>query len=358
MKAFEVDERIAHAETPPGEAYCSQSVFNAEIDSIFSRSWLGVPAVSDALSWVEPFQLLPGAMDESLVFTRDAKGTEAILSNVCTHRGMQLSCEPRNAKRLRCMYHGRRFSMSGALEAAPGFDGAEDFPRPQDDLASLPLEYFGPIAFTAIQPTLDFATWLAPVKSWMRGLDVSALRFKADETKRYRVAANWKLYLDNYLEGFHIRTVHRSLAAALDVNGYETRLLSHGSLQIGRVNADEPALKLADDHPLAGERIGALYFHLFPNTLINVYPWGLSINHVNPISVDQTEVIFRSYYWDESLRDQGAGADLHRVELEDEAVVEAVQKGIRSRLYTRGRYAPKQEEAVHHFHRLWVGQVQ
>ena len=358
MTGFELDPRIAHAATLPGEAYCDEQVYSREMDRIFARSWVGIPPLGSEIGWVQPFLLLPGALDESLVLTRDENGEEALLSNVCTHRGMQLSCEARSAKRLRCTYHGRRFSLSGALEAAPGFEGAENFPSKSDDLPRLPLERLGPIPFTAVAAKDGFEDWMAPVRLWMRGLCLDSLRLKDEETQRYQVAANWKLYLDNYLEGFHIPTVHKSLAAALDVAGYETVVLEQGSLQIGRVGPGEPALPLADDHPLAGQHVGALYFHLFPNTLVNVYPWGISVNHVNPVSAAQTEVIFRSYYWDETLRDQGAGADLHRVELEDEAVVEAVQKGIRSRLYTRGRYAPQQEQAVHHFHRWWVTQIQ
>ena len=358
MSVFEIDDRIAAATTLPKEAYCSGALFAEEVERIFARSWLGVSPMPDHHSWIEPFQLLPGALNESLVFTRGLDGRESILSNVCTHRGMQLSCEARSGKRLRCVYHGRRFELSGKLEAAPGFEGADAFPSPADDLPSLPVERLGPMMFTALDSSSPFEHWIEPVRSWMSGLPIDQLSLRSDETRRYSVSANWKLYLDNYLEGFHIPTVHKSLAAALDVGGYETVLTDYGSVQIGRVGSDSTALNLSADHPLATERVGALYFHLFPNTLINVYPWGVSINHVNPVAVDQTEVIFRSYYWDETLRDQGAGADLHRVEMEDECVVEAVQEGIRSRLYTRGRYAPLHEQAVHHFHRIWSELIQ
>jgi choline monooxygenase len=98
--------------------------------------------------------------------------------------------------------------------------------------------------------------------------------------------------------------------------------------------------------------VAAYYWWLFPNTMFNIYPWGLSINVVRPLAVDRTRVSFIAYVWDDSKLDQGAGSSLDRVEREDEAVVEAVQKGIRSRLYNRGRYSPKRETGTHHFHRL------
>jgi choline monooxygenase len=86
--------------------------------------------------------------------------------------------------------------------------------------------------------------------------------------------------------------------------------------------------------------------------MLNFYPWGLSLNLVLPEGIDRTRVTFRSYVRDAALLDRGAGSGLDRVEAEDEAVVQAVQKGVRSRFYRRGRYSPSRERGVHHFHRL------
>jgi choline monooxygenase len=86
--------------------------------------------------------------------------------------------------------------------------------------------------------------------------------------------------------------------------------------------------------------------------MLNVYPWGLSVNVVEPLGLDRTRVRFRSYVRDAALLEQGAGAALDTVEHEDEAVVAAVQRGVASRFYGRGRYSPARERGVHHFHRL------
>jgi choline monooxygenase len=94
------------------------------------------------------------------------------------------------------------------------------------------------------------------------------------------------------------------------------------------------------------------YFWLFPNLMLNFYPWGLSVNVVKPLGPERTRVSFLTYVHDESLRGTGAGGDLHRVEMEDEEVVESVQRGVRSRLYDRGRYSPRRETGTHHFHGL------
>ena len=105
----------------------------------------------------------------------------------------------------------------------------------------------------------------------------------------------------------------------------------------------------ACDH---GQRVAAYYWFVFPNLMLNFYPWGLSLNLVAPEAPDRTRIAFRSYVWDASMLETGAGAALDRVEMEDEAIVEAVQRGVRARFYRGGRYSPARERGVHHFHRL------
>lgn len=131
----------------------------------------------------------------------------------------------------------------------------------------------------------------------------------------------------------------------------------HASLQLGIASGGEHTFDLPADSPDAGSAVAAYYFWVFPNLMINVYPWGISLNIVRPLAVDRTKVSFISYVWDETKIAHGAGAALDRVEREDEAIVEAVQRGVRSRYYDRGRYSPTREQGVHHFHRLYLEQM-
>ena len=263
----DIHERLARAETPPGAAYCDASTFSKEIEKIFARQWLSVPSPPSRPNSVHPFRLLPRVLDEPLVLTRDKAGNAYCVSNVCTHRGMLVACESGPSRKLRCGYHGRRFALNGVLESAPGFEGAECFPRTEDDLPELSLRRWGPMYFTALDPVQSFDEWLRPLTPWLDFLDPDTLSFDPEATLRFEVQANWKLYLDNYLEGFHIPTVHKSLAAALDVGGYRSECLNGGSVQIGMASEGTPALELDASHPLYGHRVAALYFHLF-NTLI------------------------------------------------------------------------------------------
>jgi choline monooxygenase len=131
--------------------------------------------------------------------------------------------------------------------------------------------------------------------------------------------------------------VHKGLNEIVDYGTYTTELFRYSSLQIG-----------FDD----SGRIAGRYLFVFPNMMFNFYPWGLSINVVEPITPARTRIKYLTYVSDESKLGTGAGGDLHRVEIEDESVVESVQKGIRSRYYDRGRYSPTREQGTHHFHRL------
>jgi choline monooxygenase len=111
---------------------------------------------------------------------------------------------------------------------------------------------------------------------------------------------------------------------------------------------NEPGISLSQ----IGQIFAAFYYWLFPNLMMNFYPWGVSVNVVYPLGPERTKVSFFSYVWDKDRQSSGVGADLHRVEMEDEEVVESVQRGVRSRLYNRGRYSPRREVGTHHFHKL------
>ncbi len=341
-----VDEDITRAETLPGEAYRSEALHARILERVFAPSWQLAPDAAElgaAAGNVVPFLLLPGALDEPLLMVRDG-ATLRCLSNVCTHRGALLCDEPCAATSLRCRYHGRRFALDGKLTHAPEFDGARDFPAARDHLPSLPVARFGPLVMTSLQPACDAATLFDPLRRRLGSLPVDALVLDPESVRDYDVAANWMLYVDNYLEGLHIPFVHPSLSQALDFGAYRTELDARGTTQIG-------IAKKGDDC-FDGSDVAAWYFWLFPNLMLNFYPWGLSLNLVMPFSVNATRVHYRAYVLDESRRGRGAGSGLDRVEHEDEAVVESVQRGIQSRLYRRGRYSPTRETGVHHFHRL------
>jgi choline monooxygenase len=351
---FSIDPDIAVASTPPSRLYTAADVFDSQRESVFARSWQ-FAAHTECVrlpNQVHPLTLLEGCLDEPLLLTRDAGDRVHCVSNVCTHRG-NLVCENPGIERgLRCRYHGRRFGLDGRFLSMPEFEATRNFPSPADDLPRLPLEAWGPLLFTGIRPATAFGDWIEPLRRRVGWLEQPDLRFDASRSRDYLVACNWALYCENYLEGFHIPFVHGGLSEVIDYGSYRTELYAHASLQVGASRGGQAAFEPPPDSPDAGQAVAAYYFWLFPNLMLNFYPWGLSLNIVRPLSVDRTRVSFLTYVRRPELLDRGAGSGLDRVEREDEAIVEAVQRGVRSRLYDRGRYSATRETGTHHFHRL------
>jgi len=234
----------------------------------------------------------------------------------------------------------------------PEFEGVDNFPSPADDLRALKLSNWGPLLFGSLCSSNSLDQVLAHAKSRLGWLPLNEFRPAPARTRDYLVRAHWALYVDNYLEGFHIPFIHAALSQELSVEDYGYELFEHGNLQLGKGKSGDSCFDLPKDSPDYGERIAAYYYWLFPNTMLNFYPWGLSINVVKPLGPDLTRVSFIPYVWREELIGSGVGAELDRVEREDEAVIELVQKGVKSRFYNRGRYSPTQEVGTHHFHRL------
>src|SRR6266850_1539558 len=351
---FTIDPDIRVAKTLPARVYADPTLFHSQRDRVFARTW-HYAAFDDAVKvagQVLPFILLPGTLDEPLLLTRDASDQVRCLSNVCTHRGTLVVEGPGHETQLRCRYHGRRFTLDGKFHSMPEFEGTKDFPSKSDDLPEVPLDSFERFLMISLAPTAALVNVVGGMRKRLSGLPFDRLVYDAATARDYLVSANWALYVDNYLEGFHIPYVHNSLAETLDYGAYAVELERFAVLQLGIAKPAEPAFTLPATHPDAGRQIAAYYYWIFPTTMFNVYPWGISVNVITPLAVDRTRVSFLPFVWDESARERGAGAGLDRVEREDEAIVEAVQRGVRSRLYDRGRYSATRETGVHHFHRL------
>lgn len=358
--AFEVEDDIERAHTLPAEVYADPSYFELARERVFARSWQFVTDLDHLKTpgQLFPWTMLEGCLDEPLLLTRDADERLHCLSNVCTHRGNLVVESEGRAQVLRCRYHGRHFGLDGRFRSMPEFEGAIDFPSESDNLPRVPLGRWEKLVFASLAPAFPWEELIGPVRDRLGWLPLTEFLFDAASSRDYLLRANWALYCDNYLEGFHIPYVHPELARTLDYSAYRTEVYAYSSLQLGIAASGEEAFDLPAASPDYGQRIAAYYFWLFPNTMLNFYPWGLSINVVTPLAADRMRVAFRSYVWDPAGVGRGAGGALDRVERQDEDIVEQVQKGVRSRLYRRGRYSPEREIGVHHFHRLLAGLLQ
>jgi choline monooxygenase len=353
MTRYSIDADIALAETLPGSFYHDRDTFEACRERVFARSWqwLGELADVGATLSLSPRTIAPGHLDEPVFLARDGEGVLRCLPNVCTHRGNLLVTKPCSARDIRCAYHSRRFDYSGRMTFMPEFDGAQDFPREADHLKPLAFGQWRDFGFAAIESAPPFDSVFADLRAATDGLWPKGLIADPDSSRDYVVAANWALYVENYLEGFHIPHVHPGLKATVEVSNYRTRCHAWSVRQTAWAKDGETAFAEGD---FAGEngRIAADYWWIYPNLMLNFYPWGLSVNVVLPEAIDRTRVRFFCFVADPALRNTGAGSALEQVEMEDEAIVEAVQRGTASRFYGRGRYSPTMETGTHHFHRL------
>lgn len=350
-----IDNDIRRAHTLPSSFYSDPSYFELAREKIFARSWQFVTD-SDRVKvpgTVLPWTLLPGYIDEPILFTRDDSDRLHCLSNVCTHRGNLLVEGECHSQALRCRYHGRRFGLDGCFLSTPGFEKALDFPSAADNLPQIPFgTLFDKFMFAAINPAFELDELIGDMKRRLSWMPFDEFKFEQALSRDYLVQANWALYCDNFLEGFHIPYVHPALAAALDVRDYRYELYPYGNLQIGTAASPGDAFDLPASSPDHGQLIAAYYYSLFPNMMFNFYPWGLSVNVVVPLAVNRSKVSYYTYVWDRSKMDIGAGANVDRTEREDEDIVEKVQIGVKSHFYTRGRYSPEHEQGVHQFHQF------
>jgi choline monooxygenase len=166
---------------------------------------------------------------------------------------------------------------------------------------------------------------------------VDQLRFA--ERRDYIVNCNWKVYVDNYLEGYHLPAAHPALYRAVDYAQYRVDTYRYYSSQFA-------PLRLGD----GGH---ALYYWIFPNFMLNFYPDNISSNIILPMGHEKTLTIFEWFaYGDNPVLRPEAIAFSDEIQREDIRICEAVQKGLESRSYTQGRFSVKREGGVHHFHLL------
>jgi choline monooxygenase len=345
MSIFEISPKIQEANTLSSEFYTDEKYFKASKEKIFARSWQYV-GTADESNNLNPFNIL----DTPLVLSRNGERVRCF-SNVCTHRGAILVENECQANGIRCRYHGRRFDLDGKFLTMPEFENVANFPSEKDDLQQISSDIWGKFVFASLNPANPFEDVFSEMKTRLNWLDLQQFSLAPEYSRDYSVKAHWALYCENYLEGFHIPFVHPALNNLLDYGDYSTELFRFSNLQLGIAKDGEAAFDLPETAPDFGKRVGAFYFFVFPNLMFNFYPWGLSLNVVEPINAAETRVKFLTYIFDQA-KFGNADEALHQTEMEDEAVVESVQQGIRSRFYESGRYSPTREQGTHHFHRL------
>jgi choline monooxygenase len=321
-----------------------------ERKAVFGNTW---QAVGRADQVAEPGRFFTADLaGEPILVTRDGEGVLRAFFNVCRHRAAQVCPEAEgHVSRFRCRYHGWTYDLTGRLRGTPEFDGVDDFCKEDNGLVAMAVGVWGPLVWVHLgsnpQPLSDL---LAPLTRRTNDLGLEKLCFVA--RKEYRLACNWKVLVDNYLDGgYHVNTVHPGLAGVLDYSKYRTEIDGATSVQIS-------PLKSSTDEVAAvrgGEN--AYYWWVFPNFMLNLYQGVMDTNWVLPLGPSSCRVVFDFYFADT----QGPAAEQYiaqsiaiadRIQREDVGICEEVQRGLASRSYSTGRFSVRREEAGYHFHRL------
>ena len=353
------DPRLGTAPIPK-DRYTSREFAAREHELMWPRVWQIACSVDHVATAGDYFEHRVGPA--SVLIVRGDDGELRAFQNVCRHRG-NLLCEGSGGglTQLQCPFHHWTWGLGGRLREVPsrktfGALRNDDFP-----LFPVQVGTWGPFVFVNLDdqaPSLTETLAAIPNEVARAGFDLGAMG--RVERRDYVIECNWKVYVDNYLEGYHIPIAHPALYREIDYDDYRVDTFRYYSRQHAPVRELKPGQELGRDRRYLRSPDGeedALYYWLFPNTMFNFYPDNMSTNLILPLGPERTLTIFEWFFaqpgtgggW-ESMQQTISFSD--QIQQEDIALCEQVQRGLRSRSYDTGRFSALRENGVHHFQGL------
>ena len=350
LSDFDETLPLAEATTIPASWYIDPRVGELERRAVFAGNWQPVGRTDQV---AEPGQYLTAEVaGEPIVVVRGQDRTLRAFFNVCRHHAAAVMTEPcGRAERLRCPYHGWTYGLDGVLASTPQLEGVERFDRLQNSLVPLSVAVWEKFVFVHVGPDpTPLDRHLGALEGLLRPLGLEGLTFV--ERREWTLECNWKVFVDNYLDGgYHIPYLHRGLNSILQFRDYTIENFDRSCLQSSPIDAS------GGEAMTASVRKGqALYYWLYPNFMLNWYEGYLDTNLVVPLGQDRMKVIFDFYFADVSseaeARNRRSMEVSARIQDEDHAICESVQRGLRSRAYTKGRLSVRHEAGENLFHKL------
>jgi choline monooxygenase len=358
LRSFDPTLPLERGKTIPNTWYTDPAIYQLERRAVFGGNWLMIGRLDQVAN--PGSYLTANVAGEPLLAVLDEKGTLRAFYNVCRHRAAPIMNELcGTATKLRCRYHGWTYDLAGRLRGTPEFEGVADFDRDCQGLPEVAVATWGPLVWVHLgKPAQSVEEYLVPLPQWVadrRATD--GLRFV--RRQEYDVNCNWKVYVDNYLDGgYHVNTVHPALAGVLDYREYRTTIHGFTALQSSPIKPAE-----GDDQTTRTRTGDAAYWWVYPNFMVNLYAGVMDTNLVLPLGPDRCRVVFDFYFAnpdapgrDRFIDESVAVAD--KVQEEDMQICEEVQRGLNSRSYRTGRFSVKRELAGYYFHQLLGRQLQ
>ena len=352
VESYDPDRPLEEAWTIPAAWYVDPRIEELERRTVFSSGWQMVGR-ADQVRGPGGF-LTAQVAGEPVVVVRGSDGTLRAFFNVCRHHAAAVETRAEGVTHLfRCPYHGWTYSLEGELKGTPDFAGVCRFEKTENGLAPVAVGVWENFVFVRLDrggPGLEEFLG-ADLTGQFRPLGLEHLHFL--ERRRYAIDCNWKVFVDNYLDGgYHIPHLHKGLDSVLDYPGYTIENGRRHCLQ------SSPVVSEGAERETGAVRKGerALYYWIYPNFMVNWYEGVMDTNLVIPRGVDKTEVVFDFYFADVSEAARGKNlasvAVGQRIQDEDVAICRSVQRGLTSRAYVAGRLSVRREAGEHLFHRL------
>jgi len=347
---FDDTAPLDRAWTIPGDWYTDVRVEALERRAVWSRTWQMVGRTAQVAA---PGEFLTAQVaGEPIVVVRGNDGVLRGFFNVCRHHAAAVMTAPcGKVDRMRCPYHGWTYDLEGRLRGVPELDGVLDFQHEQMGLVPLEVATWESFVFVHLDPDpVPLAQSLGALVEQVAPLGLGSLQFC--ERREYTLACNWKVFVDNYLDGgYHVPHLHKGLSSILDYPEYTIANFERFCLQSSPIDAS------GGEAITAAVRKGrALYYWVYPNLMLNWYEGYLDTNLVIPLGVDRVKVIFDFYFDDVGVarteRNAQSMAVSERIQDEDHAICESVQRGLSSRAYRAGRLSVRREAGENLFHKL------
>lgn len=339
---------IERADTLPSAWYTQAEYLSLEHEAIFSSEWQLACHESQI---AEPGSSLCRTIAGNPILIIRTSGMDVrAFYNVCRHRGGPLAIKKGTTTVLQCQYHGWTYRQDGSLRGVPQFEHTELFDKKDFGLKPVHAQIWNGLVFITLNENpVPLQQVVKGIEERIHPINLAGMSYHATTTDL--IQCNWKVYADNYLEGYHIPIVHPKLAGLLDYRNYVTEIDDYYSLQ------HSPFKSKKADNPYNVKDGRAYYYFIFPNIMLNILPGRLQTNIIEPVGHDRCRVVFDFFYADvdEALKNGTAVGDLETsasIQKEDIEICEQVQVGLQSRAYDKGRFSVKRELGVWHFQKL------
>jgi choline monooxygenase len=343
---------LEQAYTIPAPWYFDERIAQLERNSVFASNWQVVGRVDQVKERGQFFTI--DVNQEPLLVVRSDDGKLRAFFNVCRHHAAAVVPEAAGcAKQFRCPYHGWTYGNDGALKGMVEFEGVCNFDRADNGLVPVRVDVWENFILVNLDgKAMPLAGYLGKVPELVAPLKISEKLHYFDR-RIYTLNCNWKVYVDNYLDGgYHVPHAHKGLSSVVEYTKYSIENFERACLQSSPLDSSS-----ASDSAISATRQGqAFYLWVYPNFMINAYSGVMDTNLVLPLGVDQCAVIFDYYFSDISSAAQNhhreSIAVSEKVQDEDMAICDSVQRGLASRAYVAGRLSVRREAGEHLFHRL------